>query len=563
MKITRRKCLQYGSSLFATGLSWQLAGSDATARGNTGAEVSSALDAICPIHRHRDDQDLSVTGDEPHHAHKVLWATEGGVSPLPSPDPSRLERVKVVVVGGGCSGLSAAWRLRDLKPVILERASRFGGNARGETWRGVPYSIGAAYLVKPSAGGDIDQFLREIGAYEGLKVSHHEPLFMFKGAEGRQTLTQLCASASAEERASWGRLMTALRAYATEQSGRVFPELPTDQPALRVIINTMDREPFSELCARLARGPLSPLMQAYLEQYCWTAFGAGLSEVSAAAGVNFLACELDEHLIGPGGNSWITEQATRKLASSLGLANLRANSLVYHVEVTSEGVLISYADEQGVTRQLLAERAVLCCPKFVVKRTLKGIEPARLEAISKLKYRAYVVHQALLNTRLKDDFYELFLVGARSGDEGLDRRERAIETGVTDLTYGNFAETSDQHTVLSLYQAFPYDSGRAELYQDINLSAYRAQVTERLSASLLPALGVKPSALRGLRSSRWGHPLPVASPALIASGVVDQLRAPHRGRVFFAQQDNWALPAIEVALYEGMKAAKDLRASLS
>jgi hypothetical protein len=44
--------------------------------------------------------------------------------------------------------------------------------------------------------------------------------------------------------------------------------------------------------------------------------------------------------------------------------------------------------------------------------------------------------------------------------------------------------------------------------------------------------------------------------------VIDQLRAPHKGRVFFAQQDNWALPAIEVSLYEGMKAARDVRGSL-
>ena len=558
MRITRRRCLQYSSSLFMAGLGWQLG---EPIKG-LGATERSKLDSLCPIDRGRDDGDRTVTGDEPHQAHTLLWSTQGGVNQLPKPDPAQLERVKVVVVGGGCAGLSAMWRLRDLKPVLLERASRLGGNARGETWRGLPYSIGAAYLVKPSDGSEIDKFLTEIGAKEALKVSHHEPIFMLKGAQGSESLKQLLTSSSAEERASWARLMSALRDYASETNGRRFPELPTDNPPLRTMINQMDREPFSALCARLAGGPLAPWMQAYLEQYCWTAFGAGLSEVSSASGVNFLACELDEHLIGPGGNSWITEQATRKLASTVGLDKLRPNSLVYHVEVTPEGVLVSYADANGATHQLLAERAVLCCPKFVVKRILKGSEPERLEAISKLKYRAYTVHQALLNVSLKDDFYELFLVGDHSGEASLDRRVQALSTGVTDLTYGNYAETSDKHTILSLYQAFPFDSGRAELYQDLSLSTHRARVHERLRAEILPALGVRPDALQGLRSSRWGHPLPVASPTLIDQGVIDQLRAPHKGRVFFAQQDNWALPAIEVSLYEGMRAARDVRASL-
>jgi len=558
MKITRRRCLQYSSSLFMAGLGWQVT---EPMRG-LGATERSQLDALCPINRGRDDGDLTVTGDEPHQAHTVLWPTKGGVNQLPKPDPAQLERVKVVVVGGGCAGLSAMWRLRDLKPVLLERASRMGGNARGETWRGLPYSIGAAYLVKPNDGSEIDKFLTEIGAKEGLKVSHHEPLFMLKGKQEREGFTQLLKSVSAEERASWGRLMGALRDYASEANGRLFPELPTDHPPLREMVNQMDREPFSALCERLAGGPLAPWMRAYLEQYCWTAFGAGWSEVSAASGVNFLACELDEHLIGPGGNSWITEQATRKLASSVGLDRLRPNSLVYHVEVTPEGVLVSYVDSSGATRRILAERAVLCCPKFVVKRILKGIEPERLEAISKLKYRAYTVHQALLNVPLKDDFYELFLMGDLSDAPTQDRRQRALNTGVTDLTYGNYAETSDKHTILSLYQAFPFDSGRAELYQDLSLAGHRARVMGRLRAEILPALGVSPSSLLGLRSSRWGHPLPLASPTLIAQGVIDQLRAPHKGRVFFAQQDNWALPAIEVSLYEGMKAARDVRGSL-
>src|SRR5262245_36463284 len=67
------------------------------------------------------------SGDSPDRAHGVLWDKQGYLArkgPLPPPE----ENVPLVVVGGGMSGLLSAYLLRDLRPVILERAERFGGN---------------------------------------------------------------------------------------------------------------------------------------------------------------------------------------------------------------------------------------------------------------------------------------------------------------------------------------------------------------------------------------------------------------------------------------------------
>jgi hypothetical protein len=44
--------------------------------------------------------------------------------------------------------------------------------------------------------------------------------------------------------------------------------------------------------------------------------------------------------------------------------------------------------------------------------------------------------------------------------------------------------------------------------------------------------------------------------------VPDVLREPLAEKVFFAHQDNWALPAIEVAVHEGLLAAEQLRRSI-
>src|SRR5437868_5800909 len=66
---------------------------------------------------------------------------------------------EIVIVGGGPSGLIAAYRVRDSDFVLLEKEPRLGGNAISEQWRGVWYSTGAAYQM--DAG--IETLCREIG----------------------------------------------------------------------------------------------------------------------------------------------------------------------------------------------------------------------------------------------------------------------------------------------------------------------------------------------------------------------------------------------------------------
>jgi hypothetical protein len=44
--------------------------------------------------------------------------------------------------------------------------------------------------------------------------------------------------------------------------------------------------------------------------------------------------------------------------------------------------------------------------------------------------------------------------------------------------------------------------------------------------------------------------MPVNSPGLMADGTIANLRRPFEGRVFFVNQDNWALPAVENSLLE-------------
>lgn len=84
------------------------------------------------------------TGDDFNNTAIPLHSTYQGAIPEPT------EEVDVAIIGGGLSGLCCAYQLRRHEIVLFELRDRFGGNAMGERWRSIPYSIGSAYVITPA-----------------------------------------------------------------------------------------------------------------------------------------------------------------------------------------------------------------------------------------------------------------------------------------------------------------------------------------------------------------------------------------------------------------------------
>lgn len=62
--------------------------------------------------------------------------------------------------------------------------------------------------------------------------------------------------------------------------------------------------------------------------------------------------------------------------------------------------------------------------------------------------------------------------------------------------------------------------------------------------------------------TRWGHAMPIAKPSFIADGTPQELLRPFDERVDFANQDNWALPAVENSLLDARWVADEIRERL-
>ena len=509
---------------------------------------SEYLSLISPINRTLNDHTPPIfTGDDFTRPHQVLWEKSSYIETLRGlPKPKRKE--ELVIIGGGMSGLMSAYLLREKKPVILEQARRFGGNAKAEAWNGLQYSIGAAYLIKPEPDSGLYKILSDLGIIKDWTIKSGGDGHVV--VNGRLIENFWTASSEPEHKATYKRLYDYFMSFINE-SGNIFPDYPTDDAKLRQYINKFDKEDFKSHLERMIGASLPAYLATLLEHYCLSSLGGSTTEISAAAGINFFAAEFSDIAVFPGGNAYIAEALLKHLHRELPANHLLPGSLVFDVRAEQNGLLISYIDANNEAQSILTEKVIMSCPKFVAAKLIDQLPAPKLAACAELEYRAYVVANLLINRPIKESDYDLYWLGAGKTDVN-DVPAYAKSRGITDIINANFASPDQQKSVLSFYQAFPYHGGRAELYVQDAYADMRTKISAQIKNEIYPFYQLSDQDSVDLRLTRWGHPLPLAAVGLLDRGVVDILRASIDDRIYFIEQDNWALPAIETVTAEAV-----------
>lgn len=475
------------------------------------------------------------------------------------PEPS--ETAQVVVVGGGISGLATAVMLEELGPIVLELHEQFGGNAVGELWRQQPYSIGSAYVIVPDKGSFLESFYASLGLDRVARYAGPQDPIELLGKISFDFWTG--AGRSPEEQKAFHRYADVVR-YMAEKS---YPEIPLPDGKDNQWILDLDRKTLRQDIEDQMGMQMPPLLAAAVQGYCYSSFGAGMQDLSAAAGWNFLAAEEYGRWVFPGGNaymSWVMWQRLRqmddKLSPSSRPYHVRSNCMVVDVRLQGEGVVVTYRDPSGAYRSILSDHVVLACPKHVAKNILHELEtlyPEKRQAME-IPTVPYLVANILLDAPVPLDFYDVFLIG----DEAFPMDPAMIDLGprVVDVLSGHYARSGSLPlSVVSLYMPFPYGSSRrASLVIPDPWQRY-AEILAPQVRRILDLFGLAENSVRQIRMTRWGHALPVAEPGFIASGTADLLRCPIEDRIFFVNQDNWALPAVENSILDARGVADAVR----
>ena len=469
-------------------------------------------------------------------------------------------RSKILIIGAGAAGLSAAWRLRregidDFE--VFELAAAPGGTARGGELAGHPHPWGAHYLPLPLASQrSLCTFLEEVGIGSGIDAAGRlkaptrslvrapqERIYRFGfWSEGLIPWT----AADSEAKEQWQRFLDLARSYArpTADERRPF-ELPIARSAPdRGGLERIDAESWAR-----DQGLTASKVRWALEYATRDDYGSFLGEVSAWALLHYFSARLSpkdqsgsEDLVWPEGNQHLISALSRGLEGRIH-CGVAALSITPH----DQGAEVLFLDGKTRTRwRHRAERVIVACPQFAVARLLSQ-DPAR-EARLSFRYSPWVVANLHLTRLPRTRGFEAAWDNVIYGSESL---------GYVDADHQSDRYEKDR--VWTWYQPLcgPDERGARQDLLSTPWEGWR----DRILADLAPAHYELLPLIERIDVWRWGHAMVKPYPGFLFGGA-RAAAAESFGSLHFAHADLGGLPLFEEAHWAGSRAAEEvLRAS--
>jgi len=457
----------------------------------------------------------------------TVMGFESATVDYPKGDPELLPGLyDTVIVGGGMSGLTACWFLKDKKTIVLERSDHVGGLAfRGVTGEGIAYGRGSAYYSEPPA--NVMPFYKEMGLTPIEQTAIPAPI------DGYFRLGTLVGDMW--EKDSFKHLPKEFREFhkkllKDDKDGKI-----ASQPIEKAGDLALDR-----ISAAQYLKPYGKELKAFLDSYCQSALGCFTDDVSAMAFANFYVAEVVARYAWPGGTSGASVHLGEKLKDYL-----RTGCTVTRVEQDADGANVDYI-QGGKNLRIRARSVILAVPLRVVSHIFPGLPEDRKKLISEIRYADYVVHQVFTSRDLYTKCYDTWFT----------------DKSFTDVIVARWIETKGFKQppkagpgILSIYQ--PLAPGKeSRPLNEATVKALAVRAVHELE-ELVPDL--KKEAALKVESYRWPCSIHVVSPGYFTR-VAPKLVQPV-GRISFAG-NNLGTPSFEEAMYRGREAAMQARTLL-
>jgi NAD(P)-binding Rossmann-like domain len=450
------------------------------------------------------------------------------------PAPKRIEKVPVVIVGGGIAGLSAAWRLRKrgfTDFVLLEMNESAGGNARWGENEITPYPWAAHYVPVP---GPKAIYVREL--FEDLGVSQdgqwnerylcfspQERLFLYgRWQEGIEPAIGL----KPKDREQFQRLEDLFTKYRSSGEFTIPLEIGRSNR-----LSDLDRISFSEWLRQ--QNIDSPLVNWYMNYACRDDYGALAKDTSAWAGIHYFSSrEVEEKgpLTWPEGNGWIT----RRLLERIG-ENVRTNQMVHRITPGPRGATVEAGDTQ-----FQSEFVIFAAPTFLAPYLVDNLAPMR-----------DFVYSPWLTANLTVDR----LPDARGAEPTWDTVFLDSPTlGYVDATHQSIRSHIDK-TVWTFYWALA--EGNPAQNRRLLLETDWAYWKEAILHDLERVHSDIRRCVSRIDIMRMGHAMVRPVPGSIFSAERQRL-ARRQGRILFANSDVSGISIFEEAQYHGVKSAEKI-----
>ena len=483
---------------------------------------------------------------------------------------------EVVVLGGGASGLAAAWWLdrrghRDV--VVLELDDVVGGTARaGVTDSAVgrfEYPWGAHYIVAPQAPqATLIALLDELGGLESadasgapvvteaLRCREPEERLYFRGRWYEGLYAQ--AGASADDRAQLAAFDRAIDAWVgwRDGAGRRAFALPSSAASDDATVAALDRQSFAAWLD--GQGLRSPRLRWLADYACRDDYGLLAADTSAWAGIAYFAArrakpgaEAQGVVTWPAGNGALIAHLAGRLGD-----RVRPAHAVVDVRAADSGVEV-IAHGPGGPVGWRARRAIVAIPRHVARHVIAPLRDARVDvaidrgawAVANLHLRdrpraRYGDAPLAWDNVLHDSASLGYVVATHQTAPGIAGRSQHRDTGPTVFTW-----------------YYPFTGPAADARRDLDGAA-----REDWAAAALADLARAHPDLAGLVARidvcYWGHGMARPRVGAIFDPALRAARAP-MGPIHLAGTDLSGLALFEEALDHGVRAADEVHAAIA
>jgi protoporphyrinogen oxidase len=412
--------------------------------------------------------------------------------------PPASGRHDIVIVGGGVSGLTAAYLVRHRDFLLLEKEPHWGGNAYLMEYQGNAYATGSAFLDKSESAYS---FAREIGL-EPLPVNSWDGS-VIKGE------------------------------FVPDTWGEGLDKLPYP-PAVREGFKKFKKEILAIDVRRRARElfglPFSDFMKGYPEEVrqWWDAYGPsnwGATSEESAAKIGISALQSmagekrnDDRYSWPGGLGAITKKLAEILLPKFA-GHMHTGATTVAVVPNKNEVQVTYM--QGTELKTVAAKAVIMAtPKFITRRIVDGLPEKQSEAMHQIRYIPYPVVNLIFDKPVFNKGYDTWCPGNTFTD-----------FVVADWVLRNQRGYKQRYNILSCYTPMR-EEDRGYLLTEPSARRVAANVLRDFQ-KLFPGSNVDPLEVHLYRR---GHPLYMSTPGLFTK-VQPLVRQP-MDRVFFANTDS-------------------------
>jgi monoamine oxidase len=471
----------------------------------------------------------------------------------------RRERARVVVVGAGASGLSAAWWLaragvRDVLVLDLDESS--GGTAQSGASALTSYPWGAHYIVAPLAHQhSLLVLLEEMGQLEPGGEAVAEPALcrepeerLFYRGRWYEGLYPH-AGASADDLAQLERFQAEVGRWSAyrDAAGRRAFALPRSAASDDAEVTSLDRLSFASWLE--TRGLSSARLRWLMDYACRDDYGLLAADTSAWAGVAYFASRLaapgaapQPVVTWPAGNG----QLCAHLAQGLG-ERVRLGHAVSSVRTSDGGVeLVAQAADGAVA--VAAERVIMATPQLFNRRIVAGLaRDPRPEPL--LDRGAWAVANLHLDDRPR----------SRSMDAPLAWDNVFHDSPSLGYVVATHQSGRDHGpTVLTWYYPFTHDGVLSR--RDLDGATREDWAAAALTDIERAHPGLR-AVCRRVDVAFWGHGMVRPRVGHVFQSALREARAPF-GRVHFAGSELSGLSLFEEALDHGVRAAEEVLAAL-